>query len=261
MDSDNFLRAVVVGSIAAGILCIGLSKVSKIKVSNVFNGAGKRVFMQYSKLVTNYKWKYRKYLPSYLMKLSDKILSIETQSATVNCPRDITESVTITEAILTKHDMCIDVTNDMSEWTKQIDKSGYITIYMDELVPISFQNTSDNSLWELEVSYLGHSDPIKKIEAQQFCVKYECHGGDNGIVFPPYSASEKIKKGLGLPKITKAMNEQGNMLSEAYRYAGLRKNFYKDCENDFIVKPYIGSLHDTYVEISHKGSVEVLVIN
>jgi len=84
----------------------------------------------------------------------------------------------------------------------------------------------------LRIKYSGHSNKKKKTPPQTFSVRYS--GNCMNIShFPPYPASESIKKGLGTVKIVKAKREDGNCcLQEARESSGLHGKFYNDIDTE-----------------------------
>ena len=223
-----------------------------------------KAFKYYSKIVTSYRWEYRKFIPYSFRKVTDRIMCVDSFDATVNCPGDTSESIKILKAIMSRPDMRVDVTEELSKFMHNIeDEWGVVNVYAHDILPKSIKYIHDvtkNSKWQLEVFYLGHADPGRRIKAEEFAVKYECENHFKGVLFPPYSAYEKIKKGLGVTKITKAENQFSNMIVEANKYAGLKKDFYEGCEDLGVVKSYIGSPHVTYVEVSGRDGIQTLML-
>jgi len=234
------------------------------KRKEISNFLIKKTFQKYSSVVSAYKWEYRKSTPGTFVPLLDKILSVDPFYATVNCPSTISESIKIVEATLTRKDMCIQVTEEFRCAIRHIGKEGTIKIYMNDLLPniLRHMKSSVTCQWGVEVTYLGHADPNKKISAEEFSVKYECSNPvSDSIVFPPYSALEKIKKGLGLPKVVRAVGDYNqNMTVEAAAFAGLKTDFYEGCDRPHVVKSYIGNENETFVEITHLGDVKSLIL-
>ena len=224
-----------------------------------------KAFRYYSKVVTSYRWNYRKRIPYMFRNFTDRVTNVDSFDATVNCPGNISESIKILEATLSRPDMCVDVTHELSNFMNNLeDDWGVVNVYAHDILPKSIKYAHDinnkNIRWQLEVFYLGHADPERKIKAEEFAVKYECETHFKGILFPPYSASEKIKKGLGTPRITKAENQFSDMVVEANKYAGLKKDFYEGCEELGVIKSYIGSPYVTYVEVSGRDGIQSLVL-
>lgn len=233
------------------------------KRQEISNFVIKKTFQQYSSVVSAYRWRYRKSTPYTFLPLIDNLLHVDPFYATVNCPAVVSESVKIIEATLTRKEMCIQVTEEFRYSMNRIGEEGTVKIYMNDLLPNilrHMKSTSDSSQWGVEVTYLGHADPSKKISAEEFSVKYECDNPvSDAIIFPPYSALEKIKKGLGLPKVVRAVDDYNqDMTIEVAAFAGLKTDFYEGCDRSNVVKSYIGSENETFVEITHLGVVKNL---
>lgn len=105
-------------------------------------------------------------------------------------------------------------------------ENGQITIDLSDILEDHKETDGD---WYFEITYRGHSDIKKKIEAQTYSVKYKT-GGKEAITFPPYSIDEKPSKGLGCVKILSAVTPGGSDVTYlSKQYAGLKYNFYSDC--------------------------------
>ena len=112
--------------------------------------------------------------------------------------------------------------------------NGQITVDLLDIVPDMSTDTGKDDSWYLDVTYSGHSDVSKKIEAQQYSVKYKSSWNDI-ITFPPYSITEKPSKGLGSKKVLSALTEgDEDVTSLAKEFAGLKCNFYEDCSDEVL---------------------------
>lgn len=210
----------------------------------------------YMKVRSDYRWSYRTKTPSFLRKIGDRILKVDSFTATVDCPSTLTESLKATKVVLTRKDMNLDVTDKFNDRLKFLYK-GIVAVHMEDLVPPRVQEVDE---WSLEIMYMGHADPSQKIQASEFAVKYTADASEP-IIFPPYSADRKIKRGLGHPKISSAKtvgDEEVGLLAK--KYAGLNVNFYKDLTDPHVMKNHIDS-EGTRVLISQKGRIDILHVD
>lgn len=214
-----------------------------------------RILSVYVRRRTTYAWKQRKQLPGFLRKLLDVVFNVDPCTASVDSPTRLGESIKVVSATLERDDMCIDVTQDLEKIFKKVDKSGYITVSMDDLVPKRTKWVPD---WEMDVVYLGHANPDKRIKAGRFAVKYRADSEED-VVFPPYSALESVKRGLGTKRILDAKTTNKDVTDDARMYGGLRLTFYQDVDNNHIVKSYIGH-KDVQVSIQSRGKIENIFI-
>ena len=81
-----------------------------------------KAFKYYSKVVTSYRWEYRKRIPYSFRKVTDRVMNVDPFDATVNCPGDTSESIKILKAIMSRPDMRVDVTEEMSKFMHSIEE-------------------------------------------------------------------------------------------------------------------------------------------
>lgn len=214
----------------------------------------------YSRMRSTYRWKARRSVPRLLRRPIDYIFNLNSQLATLDCPADLRESICVTRAMLGRSDMCVDVTQDMNRLLDNMNDIGWVCVHMEDVLPIPFIK-EEVLEWSLEVTYIGHANPKKRVPAAQFCVKYAAHPVD-GVPFPPYPASENIKKGFGAPRVVSARSfYDEDLVDDAKIYAGLHANFYEDTVEQSILKNYIGT-EEAVVLLAEKGRpVRSVVVN
>lgn len=233
-----------------------LSRVGK----EVLRGVASKSFMVYSETRSKYRWRLRLKTPNFARPILDWVFKLST-TASVDSPRNVAESLKVISATLTREDMSVDVRSLVEECLeKGLGDTGKVALHMDKLVP-STANTDfkEPKEWSLEVLYRGHADPSKRIPAEEFGVKYTAKA-QAFMLFPPYKATEKIKRGFTSNKVLHARTfHEKNLTPLAKKYAGLYANFYKD-----VVDPQIHKFHvdhpEMHVLVSEKGKAPTTII-
>lgn len=230
---------------------------------SILRKVASKAFMVYCDTRSKYRWRLRLKTPNFARPTLDWVLNLSA-TASVDSPRNITESLEVVSATLRREDMCVDVRSRVEECLKKgLGDTGKVALHMDDLVPstgsMSSQELSLSSEWSLEVLYLGHADPSKKIPAEEFGVKYTAKA-QAFILFPPYKATEKIKRGFTSNKVLHARTfHEKNLTPLAKKYAGLNANFYKD-----VVDPHVHKFHvdhpEMHVLVSEKGKAPSTII-
>jgi len=188
---------------------------------------------------SKYIWTSR---PTYRCKfkkhIMDKLFLVDPKLASLNSSTVPSERVAVDSAILIRGNVTEDVTKDMTEILIDFNDSfmgdnGQITIDLEDIVS-NPEYDFEGEYWHMDVTYSGHSNVTKKIEAQKYNVRYRAKKNDT-ILFPPYSISEFPKKGLCSSKIVEAIKENGGDVKYlAKSYSGLRLNFYNDRSEDVV---------------------------
>lgn len=219
-----------------------------------------RIFLVYSDVQSKYRWKLRVKTPNWIRIPFDRFFGLN-ESASVDCPKNVTESVKVLSATLGTTNMNVDVTENMAVCLRKADQHntfeelGSVVLYMHQF----FDSAVDVQEWSLEVIYLGHADPSKRIPAQEFGVKYVAKALE-GITFPPYKATEKIKKGFKANKVVHARTfHEKHLTPLARKYAGLRANFYQDVEQQSVQKLHIDH-KEVHVLLSENGKSPTTVV-
>ena len=230
------------------------------KVSTVARNVAAKGFMVYCETRSKYRWRLRLKTPDFARPTLDWVLNLSA-TANVDSPRNVAESLEVVSATLRRKDMCVDVRHKVEECLKNgLGDTGKVALHMDELVPSTGnQELSLSSEWSLEVLYLGHADPSKRIPAEEFGVKYTAKA-KAFILFPPYKATEKIKRGFTSNKVLHARTfHEKNLTPLAKKYAGLNANFYKD-----VVDPHVHKFHvdhpEMHVLVSERGKAPTTII-
>lgn len=250
--------------LGAGFLLLGaiivaptVSRVGK----EVLRKVAAKGFMVYCETRSKYRWRLRLKTPNFARPTLDWVLNLSA-TASVDSPRNVAESLKVVSATLRREDMCVDVRHKVEEFVeKGLADTGKVALHMDELVPSAGRNQepSLSSEWSLEVLYLGHADPSKRIPAEEFGVKYTAKA-KAFILFPPYKATEKIKRGFTSNKVLHARTfHEKNLTPLAKIYAGLKANFYKD-----VVDPHVHKFHvdhpEMHVLVSERGKAPSTII-
>lgn len=250
--ASGILLLAASGMVVAPTVCRALKHVAR-------QGATK-LFLLYSDAQSKYRWKLRVKTPNFIRFGLDRFFGLN-ESASVDCPKNVTESVKVLSATLGTTNMNVDVTDNMAQCLRSPDKHntleelGSVVLYMHQFL----DGAVDVQEWFLEVMYLGHADPSKRIPAQEFGVKYVAKALD-GISFPPYKATEKIKKGFKASKVIHARTfHEKNLTPLAKKYAGLRANFYQDVENHQVQKLHIDH-KQVHVLLSENGKSPTTVV-
>ena len=246
--------------LASGIfLLIGGGIVLAPTVSSVAKNGASKAFMVYSEARSKYRWRLRLKTPNFARPTLDWVFKLSS-SASVDSPRSVAESLEVVSATLRREEMCVDVRSLVEEcFKKGLSETGKVAIHMDELVPSKNQELGAASEWSLEVIYVGHADSSKRIPAEEFGVKYTAKS-QAFILFPPYRATEKIKKGLTANKVLHARSfHEKNLTPLAKKYAGLNANFYKDVNDPHIHKFHVDH-PEMHVLVSERGQAPSTVI-
>ena len=226
----------------------------------VFRKVAAKGFMVYCETRSKYRWRLRLKTPDFARPTLDWVLNLSA-TANVDSPRNVAESLEVVSATLRRNDMCVDVRHEVQECLRNgLGDTGKVALHMDKLVPSTRnQVLTLSSEWSLEVLYLGHADPSKRIPAEEYGVKYTAKA-QAFILFPPYKATEKIKKGFTANKVLHARTfHEKNLTPLAKKYAGLNANFYKD-----VVDPHVHKFHvdhqEMHVLVSERGKTPSTII-
>lgn len=92
-----------------------------------------------------------------------------------------------------------------------------------------------DSIMVTRIKYRGHSNANKRYRSETFSVRYACELSQV-FRFPPYASSEKVRRGLGVPRIIRAsfIEDNGKMLygPEAKESSGLLRDYYATVDDD-----------------------------
>jgi len=232
-------KAVCIGVICSGYFTFhdeihDMVDVLKVQAAGKFCVFVQKTSLKLIKMRSVYIWSDRVNTNRYVKTILDRIFLIDPVSADLNTSLKSSDRIYISHAIVTRGDITKNVTKEMSEIMVDFDDpftgdNGQITVDLLDIIPEMSTDTGNNDYWYLEVTYKGHSDVSKKVEAQQYSVKYKSSWNDI-ITFPPYSITDKPSKGLGSKKILSALTEADeDVTSLAKESAGLKCNFYEDC--------------------------------
>ena len=213
-------------------------EISKNKCLDILCKYIHRTSLKLMKTRSNYIWITRKNRCHHIKKIMDKIFIVDPVSASVNSSSKSSERVVIDNAIVTRGVKSKDVTNEMRRILVDFDDpfmgdNGQITIDLMDIVPDMATDNGANDSWCIEITYRGHSDPSKRIEARTYSVKYKSNWKDI-ITFPPYSIHDMPARGLGSEKILTATTVDGDMTHMSRQYAGMKVNFYNDCSDEVL---------------------------
>lgn len=194
--------------------------------------------LKFVKVRSNYVWTERNRTSPMVRSFLDRVLIVDPTSASLNSSQKASERVGVFSAMLSRGAICMDVTDRMQNILVDFDDpfmgdNGQITIDIEDVAP-SLVGPDGGEFWYLDVTYRGHSDAGKRIEAQTYSVRYKAKWGEF-VTFPPYSLNDKPSRGLGSKKIVSAECLDGIDIAHlAKQYAGLKTNFYADCPDEVL---------------------------
>lgn len=200
-------------------------------------------FSTYSSKKKTYMWSTMKYAPGrypWSRTILDKVFMVDPLWTRLNSGSKKSDSVFINRAMLSTQTFCVDVTDQIEDLKGDLDdpfmgENGQISIGISDILNLDADLIGT---WNLDVTYTGHANSSKKLEARQFAVRYQSKGEEE-VLFPPYSVSEKTDKGLNIVRVLSAVDVDGRDRSlDAKMYAGLKATFYEDL-SDEVMKNYL----------------------
>ena len=204
---------------------------------------------------SNYIWKLRKKTPHVVTYWADKFFSIDKKAVKLNISEIPSERIYIHDAIevCQKGNFIVSRLSEMESIIKLMDfqNSGSFTLTKNETFKLF--GCLDYP-WFLKITYVGHSNIEKRIEAKKFTVLYK-FGESSEFHFPPYNAHDSISTGFSAPKIKSAKLESGKYmfcLDEVKEYSGLKYDFYNSCPHKEVVKNYFDHPDNVIVNIKNK---------
>lgn len=249
------LRFVAVSFIVAGSSLVVAPKVWKYG-KNIFRKGITNAFLVYAGARSNYRWRLRIKTPDLLRRMGDYVFQLDN-NASIDSPRNLAESVRVVSATLTKANMCADVTDKINSCLGKITESGTVILHLDQLASTPELPGFDDC--SLEVIYFGHANPLKKIPAAEFGVKYNAKVCSR-IAFPPYKVTEKIQRGFTTNKVLHARTfHEKNLTPLAKKYAGLKANFYADVTDPQVQKGHIDH-KEVHVLLSEGGKAPTTIV-
>ena len=241
---------------ASGILLLASGMIIAPTVSALARKGVTKAFLAYSGARSKYRWTLRLKTPNVFRPVGDYVFKLDG-NASLDSPRNLVESIKVVSAILKKDNLCVDVADKINDELQAMPFYGTILLHLDRLETTAEKPGRDDC--SLEVVYVGHANPEKKIPAAEFGVKY------NGkvystIVFPPYKATEKIKKGFTTNKVLHARTfHEKNLTPLAKKYAGLKANFYDDVACPHVQKGHIDH-KEVHVLLSENGKAPKTIV-
>lgn len=234
-----------------------LMKIIAPKVSNGGKHVLTKAFLMYSRSRSAYRWNLRRKTPRFFRILGDYVFHLDKETACIDSPRNLPESIRVLSATFKINDMCTDVADKVNSCLQGLSgSSGNVVLYLNDFIQ---GPTAGYEECSLEVLYIGHADPTKQIQAGQFGVKYSAKACSS-IVFPPYKVTEKIQKGLVTNKVVHARTfHEKNLTPLAIKYAGLRSNFYRDVADPQVLKDHIDH-KEVHVLLSEKGKAPHTIV-
>lgn len=234
-------------------LCVGIFMYQKY--SSVIRKYSCGVAAKLLTCRSDYIWKWRKNTPRIIKYGADKLMSIDKESVRLNTSHIPSERIYIEEAI----EVCKDgnfIASRLNEIEgvlrlMDVENEGYFKLTKNETFKLF---GSLDFPWYLKITYLGHSNAEKRIEARRFTVLYKL-GESSEFNFPPYSTHDSICVGFSAPKIKSAKLESGKYmfcLDNVKQYSGLKYDFYNSCPHKEIVKDYIDNPETVIVNTKNK---------
>lgn len=201
---------------------------------------------------TKYIWTIRADIPyntigDFIANCADKLFGVDPEWAELNTSHDLRNRILIENAYVASHEQkYLNVTKELrSLWEKyDVDKEDSLFLGIFDIFEMLGYI---HDKWCLHITYKGHSNPLKKIEAGTYNVVYHLNIDSKiSINFPPYPITESAKIGFSAPKIRSVEmdvddhnNKDPKIMEMARKSAGLRCNFYNDCVHDSVVKNYM----------------------
>lgn len=249
---------VLAQSVACGVLFIGCTTFmyKSYRLLSYFAAKGlTRVIIAYAGARSNYRWTFRAKSPRLLQSVGDFLFKLD-ENATVDCPKNLVESIKVISANLKTENCSLEVSNELQSFLPEMDdEEGFIRLKISRLL----YPAKSSGEWSLDVVYRGHADPSKRISSGEYGVKYIAKE-DCTIVFPPYSAKEKKKSGFKSSKVIYARTfHEKDLTILARKYAGLRANFYQDVSCPHVIKNYIDH-KEVHVLLSAGGTASTTVV-
>jgi hypothetical protein len=177
-------------------------------------------------LRSNYIWGSRIKYPRVLQRIADRAMMVDPSSATLGVS-SAHRSIRVDQAIATYEGTDYDV-RDMFEMMWACGDGESITFNLSRVLGYEDVVFKQGASITIRVRYSGHSHREKRTPPQTYSVRYSGLVSDTGH-FPPYPASEPVKKGLGVVKIVGAeRSDRSSCLKEARESGGLHGKFYRD---------------------------------
>lgn len=193
---------------------------------------------------SNYVWEKRMDYPRAVRKIVDACLFVQSSDATLSVSSGH-ESIRVEEAIVTHNGTDYDV-KDMLGMIWLLGNGDRAVFSLHRILAYENIIVSRESEVSLRVRYTGHANIKKRSPAQTYSARYT---GSlwNTARFPPYPASEPVKKGLGVIKVVSAIRKGGvQCTNEARESAGLRGKFYVDVsDTDTLVNNVVNFLGES----------------
>jgi hypothetical protein len=198
-------------------------------------GCARKIVVRYILAKEHYMWRGRKLVkrkyPIEIVWLLDWIFAVAQDWYDLH----VNQNIMIQSAFISRSDgdeEYMDITKQFRElWISNGNEQLFGQMaWFTSMTRLFIDATSE---YILHVEYIGHSNPLRHVEAQPFTKLYR-GTFDTEIVFPPYKPSEVIKRGLGVAHITNAtLNHDGFVEDEidvtdaVKKAAGLKQDFYK----------------------------------
>lgn len=174
---------------------------------------------------SSYIWKKRQTFSDPLVTVLDTLLKVDGAQASLDTSAAGHDSITILSAISTVEDQDCDITKLLGRlWASG---NGFRVI-----IPMNEVSLADDVT--IRIVYRGHSNVLKRYPSQIFSARYAGKSSQT-FLFPPYSSSESIKRGIGFPRVLCASFEESGQTVHAPEVklsSGLRRTFYTDVDDD-----------------------------
>lgn len=210
-----------------------------------------------------YIWDRRIGLARPFVNILDRLLNVDVKQVVMDTSTGH-KSVTIRYAVTTVGGFDHDITKILQEmWN--LGDGLRITVPINVVLECLHVNDLDqDSDVVTRVQYSGHSNIKKKYPSRTFSARYKCKPSEV-FRFPPYASSEKIRRGLGVARITRAnfVRNNGSMLygKEAEESSGLRRNFYVDVVDDPFLEKKVITFFDPSARYQEEDEVLVTTSN
>lgn len=248
--STYTMSAYAVPCVVAGLAVLltwGLWRTNYTRV--IFELVRIRVRYKHVRMKSDYYWNHRHVMPRVLRWAADCVLGVDSTNCLLDKPTTPSKSVRIHSAVACTGGVRVDAEPFLSARLRALDKPGASDSVFFVASDLCLAWTNAERKVVVDISYRGHSNPLKKIPAKDYSVRYVLSTGEVAR-FPPYGLRERQRKGFGVRKIKHAYADGYNNLDVtalAQTWAGPRHNFYADCEDASVVKNYVDLDCDTVV--------------
>lgn len=232
--------------------------VSEVVVAIAFTVARTARYM--AALRSTYIWDKRMLLPTPLVKVFDALLKVDTEQALVDTCSGHSSIQVLTAISTVNNGPDYDITSVLGDMWAFGDGLRIVIPINVVLECLGVRDLDHDSTVVTRIRYRGHSNANKRYRSETFSVRYACELSQV-FRFPPYASSEKIRRGLGVPRIIRAnfAEDNGKMLygPEAKESSGLRRDYYANVDDDPCLEKNVVTFIDPIARFQEKKEIVV----